>query len=386
MKRRRFALLCSIGLILVLVASLVLAACAPAAPTPGAPTRITPQVPEQKQQAPITVTPTVPKAAKPAPAPAPSAEVFNWKYQANADSTNPQYLGIKAWADMVKEVTGGRLVIEVYPVGQLIKGVDALDALRENTIEGAETSPGYYKGFMPEGSILAGFPGIMQNAADMDAIFYDKGVIELAREAFAEHGAYMLSPWGYGQVPIWGKSPLRTLADFDGVKIRAYGDMTLMLESWGSAVTYIPHDESYTALQLGTVDFYSTGLTGWLSFKHFEICPYVMQPAAVGMGMSTNSVGIIAYDDLSEDLQMVIDASATWLGRACTYKTVVGENMILANPAKYGGEIVQMSGEVAKAMSEAGVGFLEEYIQQGGRPGQMAQIMKDFVVEMGYLD
>ena len=353
MKNKKLTLICSIGLILILITSILLAACA-------------------QEEAPVATAPTE------------DTRVFNWKYQSNNTVDNPQTVGIQAWADKMEEVTNGRLSIEVYPVGQLVKGVDALDALREMTIEGAETSPGYYKGFMPEGSVLAGFPGIMKNAADMDAIFYDKGLIDLAREAFAEHGAYMLSPWGYGQVPIWGVEPLKTMADFKGATIRAYGDMSIMLEEWGSAVTYIPHDESYTALQLGTVDFYSTGLTGWLSMKHHEVCPYIMQPAVVGMGISLNSISIPAYNELPQDLQMAIDASAEWIGRACTYLTVVGENKILANPGKWGGEIVIMDDDVVKAMSARGVLFLDEYISNGGRPGQMAQIMKDFVQEMGY--
>ena len=126
MKRRRFALFCSIGLILVLVASLVLAACAPAAPTPGAPTRITPQVPEQKQQAPVTVTPTVPKAAKPAPAP--SAEIFEWKFQDNVPVGPGAHWQVGLWFnDWVENHSNGRLVITQYPA-LLTNAAVALDS------------------------------------------------------------------------------------------------------------------------------------------------------------------------------------------------------------------------------------------------------------------
>ncbi|GAI49149.1 unnamed protein product, partial [marine sediment metagenome] len=84
------------------------------------------------------------------------------------------------------------------------------------------------------------------------------------------------------------------------------GELAEILAGMGAACTFLPHEESYTALQLGTIDAYSCGLGFWPSFKHTEICPYVMQPAALPVGVDGRSISMKALEELPEDLSAFI--------------------------------------------------------------------------------
>ena len=75
MKNKRVTLICSIGLILVLLVTLVLAACA-------------------KEEAPAPAAPAAP------------AKVFNWKVQHNVDVTHNEYLSAVQWCERIEQYTG----------------------------------------------------------------------------------------------------------------------------------------------------------------------------------------------------------------------------------------------------------------------------------------
>ncbi|MBA7651035.1 Lactate-binding periplasmic protein [subsurface metagenome] len=248
------------------------------------------------------------------------------------------------------------------------------------------TYGGYWKGFMPEAGIEAGLPMLYRNSHEMNWLFYELGWLEIIREAYAEHGVYYLCPGSYAQVPIWATKPLRTLSDFEGVKIRAVGDMAEMLTDMGAACSFIPHEESYMALQLGTVEAYSTGLSVWESAKHYEVCPYVMWPGVVPVGIESYSISHKSLDKLPEDLDALIKGLGPTLNWKYTYWAESSEAQILAKIADYGGELVYYDDEVIAVFTQAGLDFLDGYVEKNVRCAKMAEILKGLMKERGYLN
>ena len=356
MKTKKLTLICSIGLILVLLVTLVLAACA-------------------KEEAPAPAAPTAP------------AKVFNWKVQNNVDVTHCEYTTAVDWSKLIEQYTGGRMTFTHYPAGGLVKAPEMLDALRDNTIQMVSSGyGGYWKAFMPEGGLECGLPMLIRSASEMYTLFFDLGWNDILMEAYAEHGAYYAGPHGYGFVPIWSSKPLRTLSDFEGLKIRAVGEMAVMLDNMGAATVYLPHDESYMALQLGTIDAYSTSLALFKSMKHYETCKYVMWPPVLAVGITNALYGLAALDELPEDLSNFMKSHDRLHCFMQTYHFEEADASVLREVGDLGVEVVQMDQEVIDTMAQAGVSFLDDYAAKGARTAKMVDIMKVFLRERGYID
>ena len=327
------------------------------------------------------------KEEAPATPAAPVApEVVEWKLQSTGPLGTATVMGPEWWSGFVEQGSNGRLKVTVYPVGQLVKSLDILDAMRDGVLDMGTMYGGYYKEFMPEAGMACGFPMILRNSSDMREAYWMLGFGELLAEAYAEHGVYYLNCASYGMVPIWATKPLRTLADFQGVKIRAVGEASDMLGDMGAAVTYIAHEESFTALQLGTIEGYSTGVGLYRSLKHYEVCPYLMMPPVLALGLDTYGISIKTLDALPEDLVAFIKSQGPALDMAQTWMAERDDHAVTGSAEKLGFELVQYEDDVVEAMTEAGLGFLDSYAAKSDRCAKMSDILKGLMKDRGYID
>ena len=379
MKNKKLTLLCSIGLVLVLLLSAVLAACAQETAAPGSPTKISPQVPSQPSTTPST--PSTP--AKPAPAPA--AEVIEWDFSSNSVPGATEYESQKWWTELVEEGSYGRFKIKMHPAAEIVKAVDHLDALRSNLIQASHLYGGYWKEFLPEAGIEAAVPMQYRNTYEMSHVFWELGLIDLIREGYAEHGCFYLAPWCYGEVTIWATRPLRTLDDFNGLKIRAAGDIAEILGEWGASTTFIPTPEIYTALQLGTIDAASVSITWYGDSKEYEVAPYLMMPGFVPVGIGGHGLSIPALNELPDDLRDYIISQGPALEWKCNWMNKLGDVKVLNSADELGFEVVYWDDEVIQSATEGGVKLLRNYAEKSERCAKAVAIIEGFMKEMGYI-
>ncbi len=351
MKKRKLLTVVGITCLILVLASLLLPACA-------------------KEEAP---------AAPAAPAP---VEVFNWRFQHCVGTENVVFLSDKNWTVELEKATGGRIKTTMYPDGAIVAVTEYLDALRDNTIQLSDFDGCTYKEFVPEGALSTGFPMLFRNANEMYKVFFEEGWADLLTEAFAVHGVHTVWPYSYGQVSIWATRPVRTLADFQGLKIRAIGETSVMLEHMGAAPTYIPHGESYMALQLGTIDAYSTAVVMYTAVKHYEIAPYIMRPGIL-LGMGALGASQKAIDELPEDLRLILEGMMPLRNFHNTWTSEEAESLILGNLADLGAEAVQMDQEVVDMMAAEGLKFLDEYREKSPGSAKMVDNLKAYLATKG---
>ena len=107
--------------------------------------------------------------------------------------------------------------------------------------------------------------------------FLDEGAGEILDKEFVKFGVKNLFWVDYGFIQMWNsKRPLRTPADFAGLKMRSYsaGDSET-LKALGAAPTLMSSSEMYMALQRGTVDGATTGMPAGVSRKVYEVQKYL---------------------------------------------------------------------------------------------------------------
>ena len=143
-----------------------------------------------------------------------------WKMQSlwQAGSVNQKIFD--DWTKKVKEITGGRIEIEPLPVGSIVAYTETLGAMRDGVLDAHHSGAPYASGLEPGLALLGDLNGGFENPYQMQMWFEYGGGIELAREIYKRFNTFYVGPvwWGVESVPA--KKPLRTLADFKGVKMR----------------------------------------------------------------------------------------------------------------------------------------------------------------------
>lgn len=211
--------------------------------------------------------------AKPAP-PAPPAppKVITWNYSRNSPGSPGSSYHTYTHApfvDIIATDTGGGLKL-IYHEG-VVPDTKTIDAVRDGTFD------------MAVQIVLFRAELALLNFCALPFIPRDKlpEIVELMWPTFTkvmdeEHDVVLL---GYG---YWGiqrlitKTPVRTLADLKGYKLRAHNPETLeLMKAAGASPVFISMPEVYPALQRGVVDGGVTSLEGVMGNKWYEVLKYV---------------------------------------------------------------------------------------------------------------
>lgn len=209
--------------------------------------------------------------------------------------------GAKAFAATMKELSGGKINVNIKPAGALGGERDVLEGMQIGSVELAITSTGPIGNFVPEIYALD-FPFLFTSyehahkvldgeiGQDLLKKFTDKDLIGLA---WAENGFRHVTN---------SKKPVNTPADLEGLKLRTMENKVHIaaFEAAGASPTPMSWTEVITSLQQGTVDGQEnpipvlTSNKLWEVQKHVTLTGHVYSPAVVVMSKFT-------WDSLSDE-------------------------------------------------------------------------------------
>jgi len=311
-------------------------------------------------------------------------KVYQWKMQSLSTKGSGDWGSNVIFADYIKRITNGRVIITPYGGGEIVKAQDILDGMKNNVIQCGHLFGGYYSGFIPEAAIDSGIPGTFNDPFQVLHVYYHLGVLDIVRQAYAEHGVFYMGPAPYGTIPMWATKPVKSLADFQGLKVRATGLPAELLKSLGATPTFIPQEESYTALQLNTINAYVSGFSAFRDYKHWEIAHYIMLPGMLGQGVTGYGISQKALAELPEDLQIIIkEAAGPFMSLEYTTYSLEGEINVRNNVSAWKAQFVQMDNEVIDAMQKFGSTALDTYAGKNARCAKMVDIIKGYLKSSG---
>lgn len=158
------------------------------------------------------------------------------------------------FAARVEEMSGGRFKIRPYPAGELVPGLEVLDAVQQGTVQVGQTASYYYTGKNPALAFDACVPFGM-TARQKSAWLHHGGGLELLRELFSDFNIINFPGGNTGvQMGGWFKKELTSLADMEGLKMRIPGLGGEVMSRMGVAVQVIAGGEIYPALERGAID------------------------------------------------------------------------------------------------------------------------------------
>ena len=190
-----------------------------------------------------------------APAIAQEMPTINWRLASSfPKSLDTIYGGGEELSTRLKEATDGKFNIQVFAAGEIVPGLDAINAATDGTVECAH-SVGYYNwGKDPAFACGADLPFTFSARAKA-AYNYQGGGIENYNE-FLEQYSLVSFPGGNTGVQMggWYRKEINTLADLQGLKMRISGLAGRVVEKLGVVPQQIAGGDIYPALEKGTID------------------------------------------------------------------------------------------------------------------------------------
>lgn len=189
--------------------------------------------------------------------------------------THPVHIAMLVMADKVKEKSGGKLVMEIYPNSQLGSERECLELLQIGSLGMTKVSAAVMESFSPNFKVLS-----------LPYIFKDKehyfNVLEgdIGEELLTEGEKYWLRGLTYydaGSRSFYSTNkPIDEPQDLKSMKIRVQPSPTAisMVNRFGGAATPISWGELYTALQQGVVDGAENNSPSFYLSRHYEVSKY----------------------------------------------------------------------------------------------------------------
>ena len=157
-------------------------------------------------------------------------------------------------ARRVSESTGGRFQLRVFAGGEIVPGLQVLDAVQNGTVECGHTAPYYYIGKDPAFAFATALPFGL-NARQQNAWMYYGGGAEAVAGLFKEYGCVQFPAGNTGaQMGGWFRKEIRTVDDLKGLKFRIGGLGGMVLARLGVVGQQLAGADIYPALERGTID------------------------------------------------------------------------------------------------------------------------------------
>ncbi len=157
-------------------------------------------------------------------------------------------------ADRLREMTDGNFDIRVYEAGELVPGLQVLDAVQQGGVEAGQTAGYYYTGKNPALAFDTCVPFGL-TARQQTAWLREGGGGEWMEKLYADFGVVPFPCGNTGvQMGGWFKRQVLGLEDLRGFKMRIPGMGGKVMDELGVAVQMLPGGEIYPALERGAID------------------------------------------------------------------------------------------------------------------------------------
>jgi len=154
----------------------------------------------------------------------------------------------------VEAMSGGRLKIQHFAAGELIPALEGFDAVQAGTVEMNAANAYFWAGKMFAAQYFTTVPFGL-NFAGMNAWLYHGGGLELWHELYKPLGLIAFPMGNTGvQMTGWFRNPIKSVADFNHLKMRIPGLAGKVYKELGVDVKLLPGGEIFPALERGVID------------------------------------------------------------------------------------------------------------------------------------
>jgi len=276
---------------------------------------------------------------------------FSWKMTSAYPKGAPFYMaGPGSATDLatrIEAMSDGRLKIAVYGAGELIPALEGFDAVRSGTVEMNHANSYFWTGKTFAAQYFTAVPFGL-NFQGMNGWLYDGGGIKLWHEVYAPFGMIAFPCGNTGvQMTGWFKKEIKSVKDFNGLKMRIPGLAGKVYATLGVDVKLLPLGEIFPALERGVIDAaefvgpYQDRRGGLQKAAKYYYTTGWHETATV----SELLINKAAWEKLPKDLQAIVE-------NACAACNVISEAWCQRTNAEAMEDLIKNQGVIARTLPD----------------------------------
>lgn len=188
---------------------------------------------------------------------------------------HPVHQAMEFMGQRVRELSGGKLNVKVYPSEQLGSEQQCVELVQIGSLAITKVSAAVMESFVEDYKVL-GLPYIFESKEHAFKVFDGEIGDELLLSSTPKR-IRGLTFYDAGSRSFYTKNkPIEHPNDLAGMKIRVMASVTAvgMIRALGGSATPISWGELYTALQSGVVDGAENNPPSLYTSRHYEVCKY----------------------------------------------------------------------------------------------------------------
>ena len=242
-----------------------------------------------------------------------SAEIgaHTLKFAAANNKGHPQVTGMEKFAEIVKEKSGGKIEVKLFPGGVLGGDVQTVSALQGGVVEMLVLNAGILASNVKAFGAVD-LPFLFNSGEEADKVM-DGAFGKSLADKLPATGLVGLAYWELGFRNLTNeRRPVTKLEDIKGLKIRTLQSPIPieMFNSLGANAVPLPYTELYTALETGTVDGQENPAANIINAKFYEVQKYM----TLTRHQYNPQIVLISkkfWDKLNDEEKAVLQSAAT---------------------------------------------------------------------------
>src|SRR6266478_5571612 len=180
------------------------------------------------------------------------------------------------FADKLKELSKGTVLIDQYPGAQLGQEPQLLQLVKAGDIDFAIISSANTATISPQAGVMS-LHYLFRDENHVVKGLADPRVFEALKTLIDEttQGLHVIATGSQGVRHMYSKKEVHKVDDIKGLKVRVQATATedTMFPAYGAQTVHMPFGSVYTSLQTGVVDAAENGINVYLVNKHYEVAP-----------------------------------------------------------------------------------------------------------------
>lgn len=339
-----------------------------------------------------------------APAIAQAQPSIKWRLASSFPKSLDTVFGAaETFSKRVAQLTGGKFEIRVFAGGEIVPGLQVMDAVQTGTVEMGHTASYYYFGKDPTFAFDCAVPFGL-TSRQQTAWIDQGGGRELLREFFKGYGIVNFMGGNTGvQMGGWFRKEIQTVEDMKGLKMRIGGFAGRVMQKLGLVPQQIAGGDIYPALEKGTID-----AAEWIGpyddekLGFYKVAPFYYAPGWWEPGPQISFyVAQKEWDKLPKEYQAAIEVACYEAHVVMQAEYDAKNPAALARLLRNGVKLRSFSKDIMEACNKASTEVMEEEAAKNAKfkkiyepwkrfrndQNQWASVaehnMQDFLIRMG---
>ena len=193
------------------------------------------------------------------------------KLSENQPPSNPVTKAMYKFAELVKEKSDGKMIVDVYPSGQLGTETESIEQIQLNLIDFVRVNSVTLAQIASEIGVFT-LPYIFENSVQKYNVL-DGNIGEGVSESLKKYNMLNLGYLEAGTRNFYTIKPIKSIKDLKGMKIRVQPSKipVEMVKMIGAVPTPMNYGEVYSSLQTGVIDGAENDFVSYYTSSHYEV-------------------------------------------------------------------------------------------------------------------